>query len=136
MISSYTSGRLVNKFGRKLLTALGVCVFSVFTFAYTNIDTLWISLVFIFLGGAFSGVRYTASQSLTLEQVPEFRGTMMSLNAASMGLGTALGSGLGGLIVLIYGWRLLGPTLGAIGILASMIFYFLTEDPIRDRSIK
>jgi predicted MFS family arabinose efflux permease len=61
---------------------------------------------------------------------------MMSLNAASMGLGTALGSGLGGLIVLIYGWRLLGPTLGAIGILASMIFYFLTEDPIRDRPIK
>ena len=136
MISSYTSGHFANRFGRKLLTVLGVFVFSVFTFAYTNIDTLWISLVSIFLGGAFSGVRYTASNSLTLEQVPEFRGTMMSLNAASMGLGAALGSGLGGLIVLMYGWRLVGPALGAIGILASMIFYLLTKDPTQDNQVQ
>ena len=135
MVSSYTSGHLTNKFGRKLLTVLGVFVFSLFTFAYTNLDTLWIALILTFLGGAFSGISYTAYNSLTLEQVPEFRGTMMSLSAASMGLGMALGSGLGGLIFLKYGWRPVGPSLGAIGIFASMIFYFLTKDPTQEKQV-
>jgi MFS family permease len=68
---------------------------------------------------------FTSYNSLTLEQVPEFRGTMMSLSAASLGLGMAIGSGLGGLIFLEYGWRPVGPALGSIGIFASMIFYSL-----------
>ena len=132
MISSYTSGRLVNRFGRKPLTVLGVLMFSVFTVAYTNLGALWMSLVLTFLGGAFSGMRFTASYSLTLEQVPEFRGTMMSLSAATNSLGSALGSGLGGLVLLLYGWRLVGTALGIIGIIASLVFYLLTEDPTRN----
>jgi len=135
MISSYTSGRLLKKFGRKPLTIIGIFMFSVFAFTYTIVDSLWISLVLYFLGGAFSGVRYTASSSLTLEQIPEFRGTMMSLNAASMGLGGALASGLGGWIIFMYGWRLVGPALGIFGLSASMIFYLLTKDPTQDNQV-
>ena len=61
--------------------------------------------------------------------------SMMSLSAASSGLGMAIGSGFGGLIFLKYGWRPVGPALGAIGIFASMIFYFLTKDPTQEKQV-
>jgi len=73
----------------------------------------------------------SAGQSLNLEQVPRFRGTMMSLTSATGSTGAALGAGLGELIILQYGYEALGISPGLIGIGASFIFYFLSSDPIR-----
>jgi predicted MFS family arabinose efflux permease len=39
-----------------------------------------------------------------LEQVPEYRDTVMSLNSGAEKMGAALGSGIGGLMINNYGW--------------------------------
>lgn len=131
MVSTYLGGRLVNRFGRKPLTTLSVLVFSLFTIAVTNSPNMVMALVAMLLTSAFSAVRRTAIFSLTLEQVPGFRGTMMSLNAAFYSLGGALGSGLGGLALLLYDWGFVGLSLGVIGLAAAVIVQLIVVDPTR-----
>ena len=71
----------------------------------------------------------SVAQSLNLEQVPEFRGIMMSLNSASGGLGGALGAGIGGFALLTFGYGMSGLILGALGVVSALIYMFLTTDP-------
>ena len=76
----------------------------------------------------------TAFSSLTLEHVPRFRGTMMSLSSAALSTGAAVGTGLGGLVLLSFDYSVLGLTLGSMGIVAALIFYLFTVDTNTDYS--
>jgi DHA1 family inner membrane transport protein len=136
MVSTYMGGRLVNKFGRKTLTQLGIILLSLFTICVTNLPNFWLALAAFLLTSVFSAVRRTAIFSLTLEQIPSFRGTMMSLNAAFYALGSALGSGIGGMALLLYGWESMGLALGAVGLAAAVIVQVLAEDPTRTKALK
>jgi MFS family permease len=79
--------------------------------------------------GLFDGLAASSSMSLTLEQMPDLRGTMMSLFAAFTGIGVVIGAGIGGLTLILYNYELLGIILGSMGIIAAIIFRFLTVDP-------
>ena len=130
-LGSLISGRLVDRFGRKLTTVLTVFIAGILIISFTNLSNLWLSLALALLGYLFAGTLISASHSLALEQIPRYRGTMMSINSAAEKMGAALGAGVGGLLLLLYGWNLLGITLGAIGILAAVIYYLLVIDPTR-----
>ena len=72
---------------------------------------------------------YIATNSLTLEQVPIYRGSMMSLNSGSWNIGVSLGAGFGGLVLLLWNYQVLGLILGIMLISASLIYYFAVNDP-------
>ena len=101
--------------------------------AWTLIFALFFSSSFalFFLVSWFFGVGASAANSLTLEQVPEFRGTMMSLTSAAQSLGSALGAALGGAILVLYDYLIMGSVLGTLGIAAAMVFYFFAIDPTK-----
>jgi DHA1 family bicyclomycin/chloramphenicol resistance-like MFS transporter len=128
------SGRLVNRFGRKPFTVFTVLAFSIFTVAYANLPNMWLSLGAAYLGAFFAGLMFTAANSLALEQVPGFRGTMMSINAAAIGMGVALGSAVGGMALQWFGWGILGISLGLLGIGAAANYALLAVDPIQTGS--
>ena len=136
MVSTYLGGRLVNKFGRKKMTQLGIILLSLFTICVTNLSSVWLALATILLTSVFSALRRTAIFSLTLEQIPSFRGTMMSLNAAFYALGSALGSGIGGMMLLLYGWEYMGLALGSVGLVAAVIVQIFAIDPTRTNVLK
>jgi len=127
-LGSLVAGRLVNKFGRKSLTVLTALLAGIFIIAFVYLPNLWLSLALNFLGTWFSGMASSAANSLALEQAPRFRGTMMSINSAALSLGNALGSALGGLALVLFNYEVMGSILGAMGIVAAMIFYLLTID--------
>ena len=132
--SSYTlgsliCGRFVNRFGRKTLTVWATLLAGIFTISFAYLPTLWLSLALFFLGAWFFGMGASAASSLTLEQVPKFRGTMMSLTSAAESLGSALGAALGGVILVLFNYSIMGSVLGALGIVAATVFYFLAIDP-------
>jgi predicted MFS family arabinose efflux permease len=54
---------------------------------------------------------------------------MMSLNSGSTRLGGALGSALGGLVLTVGGYSLLGLVMGIIGITAFIVIFFFARDP-------
>jgi predicted MFS family arabinose efflux permease len=80
------------------------------------------------------GMMASAASSLTLEQVPRFRGSMMSLGSAATSLGSAVGAAVGGMALIWYDYEALGSILGGLGIISAVIFYFVTIDPTREKT--
>ena len=129
IVGSLSCSRFVNKYGLKpviVVTSLigGFCIAT-----YTNLPNLWVSASVRFLGGLCIGFAFSAFRSLTLEQVPEYRGTLMSITSAIGGMGSVLGSFLGGLALLWYGYAFVGISLGALAIASAIIIHFLAVDP-------
>ena len=131
-IGSLVAGRFVKKYGRKTITIIAVFLASILTIIFTLSTNLWLAVASDFLSAWFFGMSISAGQSLNLEQVPMYRGTMMSLTSAVRSTGSAFGAGLGGLVILQYGYETLGLSLGIFGIASSLILHFLASDPTRD----
>jgi len=75
----------------------------------------------------------TAFSSLTLEQVPTYRGTMMSLSSASMSMGDVIGGAVGGLLLIKFDYGVLGITFGAVAVVGALVFHFIAVDTTRSR---
>jgi len=122
-------GRLVSRFGRKTTMLWPAALAALSIFAYLNIPNLWLSTAARLLGSTFSAIVFTAANALTLEQVPKFRGTVMSLSQATFSLGGVLGTGLGGLIILLSGYQAMGFSHGVMMLVAMLILFFLAKEP-------
>ena len=128
-LGSVGSARLVNRYGGKpviVSTSLigGLCIS-----AYTIFPALWISTAARFFCMLFIGFGLSALNSLILEQVSENRGTLMSINSAITSIGSSLGSFIGGIALLLYGYTLVGVSLGAMAVASAIIIHFLAVDP-------
>ena len=126
--SSVIGGRLVNRFGRKPLTVLCTLSTGILTVVFLNVPILWLSLFLCLMSAITSGINSAAYNSLVLEQVPAYRGTMMSLSQFSFNLGTGLSNALGGVLLLAFDYGTMG-SLGITAIIATGIFYIFTIDP-------
>ena len=80
------------------------------------------------VGSFFDGLRIPGANSLALEQVPEYRGVMMSLNTAFVSVGNFFGTVIGGYVLVRYDWGVLGLVLGVFGILSSFIYWLFTVE--------
>jgi len=94
---------------------------------------MWLAFILVMIGNFFGGMSSSAGQSLNLEQVPEFRGTMMSLSTAFGAIGSTLGAGLGGYLLLVSNWETLGIVFGVMGIIGAIIIYIYATDPIKGK---
>ncbi len=103
----------------------------VFAVGFNNVEGVWLSLGMAILCGFGQMIWVPASLSLTLEQNLRLRGSMMSLNNAARSLGVALGSMVGGYILLNSDYGVLGLVLGSMGIAASVIHSQYTVDPTK-----
>jgi MFS family permease len=121
--------RPIRKRGRKAATVVSVLFAGFFTVSYALARSFLVSVMLMFGAGLFDGLAASSSMSLTLEQMPDLRGTMMSLFAAFTGIGVVIGAGIGGLTLILYNYEVLGMILGSMGIIAAIIFRFLTIDP-------
>jgi DHA2 family metal-tetracycline-proton antiporter-like MFS transporter len=130
-VGSLASGRLVNRIGRKPSTVVTILLAGIFTIFLVYSHSFWISLTLNYAAAWFFGMATAAAISLTLEQVPKYRGTMMSVDTAFVNLGYALGAAFGGLMLIWLGYEGLGTALGLLGIIASVIFYTLAKDPTK-----
>ncbi len=130
-LGSLGSGRLVSRLGRKRTVVLVSLVSSVSTIAFTNLTNFLMVISLFYLCGLFSGAGFAAFQSLIVEQVPEYRGTVMSLTSAANSLGTALGAAIGGAILLSFSYGVLGIVLGVIGLVSMGLLQQLGSDPTR-----
>jgi DHA1 family purine base/nucleoside efflux pump-like MFS transporter len=132
-LGSLVSGPVINRFGRKTSAVLTAFFAGIFTITYAYVFNLWLSLALSLIAGWFFGMVTSSSNSLTLEQVPEFRGTLMSIDTAAIHLGSAFGTALGGLALLSFDYEGMGLVLGVMGVTAAVVFQFLTTDPTRKR---
>lgn len=132
IVGSVLGGRLVNRFGRKPVTVLSTLLAGVFSILYVNVTHLWASLVLWFVAAWFIGIGMTAYNSLALEQAPAYSGTMMSLSEVALFGGVAIGSALGGILLLAFNYQVLG-LLGGLVVVASLLFQLFAMDPTARR---
>jgi predicted MFS family arabinose efflux permease len=129
VIGSLSAGKFINKVGRKSSTALTALLSGIFTVSYVFATNVWISMALMLVASWFFGMVASSANSLILEQIPKHRGTMMSIDTALINAGSATGSAVGGLALLYLNYEGLGSVLGAVGIAAAIVFFFLSEDP-------
>jgi predicted MFS family arabinose efflux permease len=127
-------GRLMNPRRRRPLIMITLFISSLLTMSFSFMPNLGSALVLRYASAVIGALSAAALTTLVLEQVPKFRGTMISLNAAiGAGFGTVLGLTLGGWVLNSSGnnYQMLFFTLGIFGVAASAIVLFLTKDPTK-----
>jgi predicted MFS family arabinose efflux permease len=125
------AGLFVNKVGRKTLGIFACFAAASLTLSFTFMPTFGLSWGLNALRFWFAGMSVTAASSLVIEQLPKFRGTMMSLNSTFMLLGTLLASVGGGIALDIYNYQTLALILGGLGIVGTVVWIVLIRDPCK-----
>jgi predicted MFS family arabinose efflux permease len=122
-------GSLVTRAGRKSAVVASVISTALFTAFYLMSKNLWLSIVLVCISCVLAGFMHSSVDSLNLEQVPEFHGSMMSLGSAASTIGSVIGSGLGGLILIFYGYSGVGAILGLLGLVSGIVYQIFALDP-------
>lgn len=126
--ASVVGGFLVNKVGRKLQVVATLVISTPLVALTAFVPSLWIVVLLSLIRVFIFYVGFPAGTSLVLEQAPESRGTMMSINGIFVTVGGGLGAALGGAALVLSGW------IGAILIFAALhlitaAIFLLPKDP-------
>ncbi len=126
LLGSFFCGSFADRLGvkRALVTTLGVALLSQAVYPYLP---LWLCAAVIVVGHFFFSLQYSAANTLVLEQVPEYRGSMMSMSSALSYLGYGLGTAVGGLVLSMAGWVSLNVALSIMGAAAFVLYFYLVE---------
>lgn len=133
-VGAVASGRMLNRYGRKKIAVITAALAGFFAMFFTLMPNLWFCQILIWLSALFVGMRVTSFTTLELEQVPEYGGTMMSVDSAFSSLGSALGSIVGGAALQFSGYGLMSLSLGALHIIASLVIYRFVKDTTYETS--
>jgi predicted MFS family arabinose efflux permease len=122
LVGNYLGGLLAKKLGNKRVIVASSFLTGVLIICYMNAPNIQLTVVISVVTSLAAGIILTCANTLLLGQVPRYRGTVMSVNSAATQLGVALGAALGGLILYLYSWGMMGVTFGAMHVLASCVY--------------
>jgi predicted MFS family arabinose efflux permease len=139
-VGAVIGGNFVNRFGRKNLTVIATSLAATLTMLSFLVASLPLSVTLRWVATLFGGISVSAFANLTIEQVPKFRSTNMSLFSAMGGAGTAVGITAAGLVLNFFsnpteGFRALGLTMAAFALGAILAIFLVAKDPIREKQM-
>ncbi|MCA1645186.1 MAG: MFS transporter [Chloroflexi bacterium] len=85
-----------------------------------------------FVGFVVNGIGNVASSTLLIDETRASRATTMSLNGAALSLSSAVGGSLGGLLLALGGYHLIGLAVPVSGALASLLICLSPDAPHAD----
>jgi len=130
-LTSSLSGRVVSWLGRRKTVVYNQVLSGVVILVITLVPSVYLSMFSRLVASLFVSLLYSAQSGIVLEQVPDYRGTVMSLNQAAGLLGGTIGGISGGLVLARYGYNFLGPILGVImGCSAYIFSKYVSEKPV------
>jgi predicted MFS family arabinose efflux permease len=129
IIGSFTVGRFLKMASEKTVLLFFTALLGTITLFTFRIPSFWVTYAASLIACFSGGILITISSSFALAQIPEYSGTMMSLHSASDSFASAIAAGLGGSLLLVYGYELGSSAVGAIGILGVLVLYVLTSNP-------
>ena len=127
-------GRLINRIGRKPLTVVACAVQGLFATLIVFMPNSWSSAAMWMVSAFFASIMLTSLTSLALEQVPDFRGTMMSLNASFQNIGLIVGLIVSGLVLNLYAnnFQILYTMFGMCGVASAAVVFLFVKDPCKN----
>ena len=127
------AGRLMNRTGRKSLGIAAGFVESIMVFLTFFLPSLALSETVSVVRVWCYGMLSASFASLTLEQIPQFRGTMMSLRSAFLGIGSFIGITIAGTVLNTYSYQAVGIALGTISFSSIIVILLIAKDPLRSK---
>jgi DHA1 family inner membrane transport protein len=127
---SVGSSTVIGRFGKRPVIIVSSLLGALLIGLYTNTADFWVSMFSRMLGGFFVAIAFSGLNAMMLDQVPRFRGTVMSLNSAIGSLGSALGAFIGGMLLLVGGYAQVGFILGLFSVLCALIVYYRSKEII------
>jgi DHA1 family bicyclomycin/chloramphenicol resistance-like MFS transporter len=124
-------GRFTKRIGVRRLLLYTTGVLGMFTLFLFNVPSFLVSIVLAMVASFFAGMLITLASSFSLEQIPEYRGTMMSIHAAAASLGATLAAAVGGFILVTYSYGIYSIAMGIVGIVGALIYMLMTSEPKR-----
>ena len=132
IVANIFMGHLINRISPITLTIIGIIGNGLFTAIFFIMPNLSAAIIIHMLQIWFFAMAVTPWSVLALDQVPVFRGTMMSLRSIVLSIGAAISTATGGLALTFLGsYQVLGISLGAIILVGVPFIYFFTIDPNR-----
>jgi FSR family fosmidomycin resistance protein-like MFS transporter len=128
-LGSILGGHLVNRVGRKRLLLATLFIPSPILVLLAFLSDLWLTLALFYLFNFIYSLSNSPSVSLTIEQSPESRGTMMSMMSIFTTSGMIMAAAVGGMALVLSGWTGVIFTFVTLQLISVAIFFFLTEDP-------
>lgn len=128
LVGNYLGGLLAKRFGNKRVLVSGSFLTGILIVCYMNAPNIQLTVVIAAVMSLAAGIILTCANTLILGQVPRYRGTVLSVNSAAVQLGVALGAMFGGLILYFYSWGMMGVVLGAMHIIASIVYELGAKD--------
>ena len=136
IVASVVVGRLINRVAAATLLVVGAIGNGLFTILFFSIPNLWLALTLDMIHLWFFMAAVTAWSYLTLDQVPAFRGTMMSLRSIFVSVGYAIALAVGGTALAFFGsYQAVGIALGAIILPGVPLAYFFIKDPNKPKQL-
>jgi predicted MFS family arabinose efflux permease len=130
-------GGLINRIGRKPLAVAAGSIQGIFAILIVFMPNSWSSAAMWMTSAFFASVAITCLTSLTLEQVPDFRGTMMSLNTSFQNIGSIVGLIISGLVLNFYAnnFQVLYTIFGICGVASAATILLSAKDPCKNQSL-
>lgn len=134
LIISPIAGRWVDRYGRKIMIIIGLCIFgfSEFLFGYgKTVEVLFVSRM---LGGVSAAFIMPAVTAFIADiTTTATRAKALGYMSAAINTGFIIGPGLGGFLAEI-GTRVPFYTAGVLGIVAAILSFLLLKEPERQKS--
>ena len=129
-VGSIVAGQIANRFGCKRLTILGVLMNGVFQMTVFFMPNLYSALAFTLLVGLGGGITSTSIFALAIDQVPQSRGTMMSMTNVFMKIGWTVAPAIAGLMLVLFAsYQALGLAAAVLSVIAVAFLAFSKQNP-------
>lgn len=125
---SLISSRIVDRIGIKFTICAGAGISAItLVVVLTVIPGVWVSLALLMIFGLMQGVRGAAASVLGLMQSPEHQGAMMGFRASVVQMGYVVGGLVGGGLLAVGGYALLGTMYGLVIVGASFLMALMVD---------
>jgi MFS family permease len=128
-LGALLGGKVVKSIGRKKSVVVLYIIFGVSALLFVLVPGAYLSATFGTLACFISGLSQPAASSYEIDQIPELRGSIMSLSSAFGNLGGTIGAVIAGFLLLVFGWVIAGVSLGIAAIIGGMILQFFSSEP-------
>ncbi len=129
IFGSLLASRFAKRLGKKMVTVGSVALLSFFSLFGMSLGVFFLTVGIGVAASFFAGIMITVITSLTLEQLPQLRGTVMSLQSAAVSLGSMLAAVAGGILITSMGYAFYGITMASVGFCGAVIFHQFSRDP-------
>jgi len=123
------SGKIISRIGYKkatMLSVFGLGFFTILLFTKLHIViSIGLDLLLTLMGGLYQ----PSITGLCLGQLPELRGSMMSMRSAFLDVGTVISVSLSGFLLIQYGWMVMALAMGVFCFISGLFVILYTQEP-------